>query len=270
MKVAIQGELGSFSHQAARRVLPRAQVVPCTTSAGVFDRLISRRVQFALLPVENSLAGSVGEHLDLLLAHEVFAQRESLLRIQHHLHAAPGAKMEDIRRVLSHPVALGQCRDFFRRHPHIEQVPFYDTAGAVKHIVETGAADAAAIAGDQAAAQFGSRILRRNLQDDARNFTRFFLLARRRRVLPRANKTSVAFSVKNVAGALFKALSVFALREISLSRIESRPVRGRPWQYVFFVDFLRGDDPTARDALRHLADISDFVKVLGIYPAART
>ena len=176
--------------------------------------------------------------------------------------------MKDIRRAYSHPVALEQCRELFRRNPGIEPMPFYDTAGSVKHLVENRLRDAAGIAGRQAAQEYKARILVSGIEDDKRNFTRFFLVTRRRRVLPGANKTSVAFSVKNLPGALFKALSVFALRDISLSKIESRPRRGRPWEYIFYVDFLRGDDQAARKALGHLAEIADVVKVLGIYPAA--
>lgn len=269
MKVAIQGERGAFSHEALRRLLPRAEVVACATSKDVFDAVERGRAAAAVIPIENSLAGSVAEHFDLLLARDLWIQRESRLRIVHNLIAAPGVKLAGVREVLSHPVALDQCREFFRSRPTIRAVPFYDTAGAVKHIIEEGRGHAAAIASRQAAAEYGGRILQAGLEDDKQNFTRFFLVARQKRVLPGANKTSLAFAVKNVAGALFKALSVFALRDLSLSKIESRPVKGRPWEYVFYVDILRGRDEAARNALRHLSEICDFVKVLGIYPAAR-
>ncbi len=268
MKSAIQGEAGSFSHEAALRLLPGCSVAPCASFSEVFDRLLSGSVAAALIPIENSLAGSVAENFDLLLQHEVWVQRELLLRIQHHLIAAPGVRLRDLRRVFSHPVALEQCRDYFRSHPRIKSTPFYDTAGSVKHVIEENLRDAAAIAGRQAAGEYGGHILKSGIEDDKQNFTRFFLVSRRRRVLAGADKTSIAFSVKNLPGALFKALSVFALREISLSKIESRPVRGRPWEYVFYVDFLRGRDQAAANALRHLSEVADFVKVLGIYPAA--
>ena len=270
MRVAIQGELGSFSHQAARRMLPSSRVLPCATSADVFEALAGRRVTQAVVPIENSLAGVVAEHFDLMLANRLWIERESLLRIEHNLIAAPGTRLREVRRVFSHPVALAQCREFFKRNRHLEAVPFYDTAGSVKHVVGNRFRDAAAIAGRQAAAEYGARILRRGLEDDKRNFTRFLLLGRGRRMVAGANKSTIAFSMKNIPGALFKALSVFALRDISLSRIQSRPVRGRPWEYVFFVDYLRGDDEAARHALRHLGEISHFVRVLGIYRAART
>jgi prephenate dehydratase len=293
MKVAIQGELGSFSHEAAERMLPRCTVVPCARSAEVFDRVHRGSVAAAVIPIENSLAGTVAEHADLLVTNEVFIQGEFLLRIVHNLIAAPGVKLSALRKVFSHPVALDQCRDFFRHHPRIEPVPFYDTAGSVKHVVARRLPDAAGIAGRHAAREYSGKILRAGIEDDKRNFTRFFLIrnstgktgtaarqnARRkgsaastpsyRRLIPRgANKTSIAFKVKNVPGALFKSLSVFALRDISLSKIESRPMRGRPWEYVFYVDFLRGDDEPARNALHHLREVAEFVKVLGIYQAA--
>jgi prephenate dehydratase len=277
MKVAIQGELGAFSHEAAEKMLPRCTVVPCARSAEVFDRVEKGSVEAAVIPIENTLAGTVAEHADLLVSRNVFIQGEYFLRILHNVIAAPGIKLNAIRRVLSHPVALDQCREFFRRHPRIEPVPFYDTAGSVKHVIANKLADAAGIAGTQAAREYSGKILQASVEDDKRNFTRFFLIrklegkktANFHRMVPRgANKTSIAFHVKNTPGVLFKSLSVFALRDISLSKIESRPMRGRPWEYVFYVDFLRGDDDTARNALRHLGEVAEFVKVLGIYPAA--
>jgi len=268
MKVAIQGELGAFSHEAARHMVPGSTIVPCAHSVDVFDKVEGGAVQAAVVPIENSLAGSVAEHLDLLVARDVFIHNEFQLRIVHNLIAVPGVKPNQLRRVLSHPVALQQCRDFFRQHRDIESVPFYDTAGSVKHVIENQLDDAAGIASRQAAAVYGGKILKSGIEDDKRNFTRFFLIRKPRRIAPRANKTSIAFKVKNLPGSLFKALSVFALRDISLSKIESRPMRGRPWEYVFYLDFLRGDDEAARNALRHLAEVADFVKVLGVYPAA--
>ncbi|MGB6676502.1 MAG: prephenate dehydratase [Terriglobales bacterium] len=268
MKVAIQGEAGSFSYEAAKRMVPGCSIVACARSREVFDRLERGSVNVAVIPIENSLAGSVAEHFDLLLARNVSIQREYPLRIVHNLIAAPGVKMKDIRRVFSHPVALDQCRDFLRKHPKIEAIPFYDTAGSVKHVVENGLKDAAGIAGRQAAAVYKSRILAAGIEDDKKNFTRFFLIRKGRRIVPGGNKTSIAFRVKNVPGALFKALSVFALRDISLSKIESRPMRGTPWEYVFCADLLCGDNKVARNALRHLAESASPVKVLGVYRSA--
>jgi prephenate dehydratase len=285
MKVAIQGELGSFSHEAAERMLPRCTVVPCARSLEVFDRVERESVGAAVIPIENTLAGTVAEHADLMLTRGVFIQAEYLLRIVHNVIAMPGVRLGNLRRVLSHPVALDQCRDFFRRHSKIEAVPFYDTAGSVKHVIANQLKDAAGIAGRQAAREYSGNLVESSIEDDKRNFTRFFLIrkvgvasgrggagkkgsADYHRLIPRgANKTSIVFQVKNTPGALFKSLSVFALRDISLSKIESRPMRGRPWEYVFYVDFLRGDDEPARNALRHLEEVAEFVKVLGIYPA---
>jgi prephenate dehydratase len=289
MKVAIQGEPGSFSHEAAERMLPNCKVVPCPRSAEVFHQLHRGKVAAAVIPIENSLAGTVAEHADLLLAHEVFIQAEFQLRIVHNLIAAPGVKLSAVRKLLSHPVALDQCRDFFRDHPQIEPVPFYDTAGSVKHVVANRLPAAAAIASRHAAREYNGKILQAGIEDDKRNFTRFFLIRKsgtkstisadkkrspaapryQRLIPPGANKTSIAFKVKNVPGALFKSLSVFALRDISLSKIESRPLRGRPWQYVFYADFLRGDDEPARQALHQLSEVADLVKVLGVYKSAK-
>jgi prephenate dehydratase len=307
VKVAIQGERGSFSHEAAERMLPRCAVVPCARSAEVFDRVEHGSVAAAVIPIENTLAGTVAEHADLLVTRNVFIQGEYLLRIVHNLIAAPGVKLGALRQVLSHPVALDQCRDFFQQHPQIEAVPFYDTAGSVKHVIANKMKDAAGIAGRHAAREYSGKILQASIEDDKRNFTRFFLIrklgrtsgissakthfsqkrremghptgmghptdkvaakALQRMIPTGANKTSIAFKVRNVPGALFKSLSVFALRDISLSKIESRPMRGRPWEYVFYVDFLHGDDEPARNALRHLGEVAEFIKVLGIYPAA--
>ncbi|MGA6985147.1 MAG: prephenate dehydratase [Terriglobales bacterium] len=269
MKIAIQGELGSFSHEAAEAMLPRASVVPCARSLEVFDRVKRGAVDGAVIPIENSLAGSVAEHFDLLLSRDVHIVREFRLRIVHNLIAMPGTRLADVRRVFSHPVALDQCRDLFARNPKLEPVPFYDTAGSVKHVIAEGLRDAAGIASRRAAEVYKGKILKAGIEDDKKNFTRFFQIKRGKpRATRPADKTSLAFSVRNIPGALFKALSVFALRDISLSKIESRPMRGRPWEYVFFVDLLRGDDEALRNALRHLGEISDLVKVLGIYSEA--
>ncbi len=270
MKVAIQGELGSFSHEATGKMLPRATAVPCARSAEVFDRVERGLANAAVIPIENSLAGSVAEHFDLLLARELFIHAEFRLRIRHNLIAPAGVTLQKVRRVFSHPVALDQCRNFFRSHPRVQAIPFYDTAGSVRHVISQKMNDAAAIAPKQAAGQYGGRVLLAGIEDDQRNYTRFLLIDKSRKIGHGANKTSIAFALTNVPGALFKALSVFALRDISLSKIESRPMRGHPWEYVFFVDLLRGDDESARNALRHLAEIAEFVKVLGVYPAVKT
>ena len=251
-------------------MLPSATVVPCARSAEVFGSVESGKVQTAVIPIENSLAGSVAEHFDLLLSRDVFIHGEMHLRIRHNLIAPPGVKLGNVRRVFSHPVALDQCRNFFRAHADIQAVPFYDTAGSVRHIIAENLQDAAGIAAKRAAAEYGGRVLLSGIEDDQQNYTRFLLITKSKKIGSGANKTSIAFALMNVPGALFKALSVFALRDISLSKIESRPMRGRPWEYVFFADILRGDDEAASHALRHLGEIAEFVKVLGVYPAAKS
>src|SRR5271156_3518903 len=188
MKIAIQGELGSFSHEAAEAMLPRARVVPCARSLEVFDRVQRVTVDSAVIPIENSLAGSVAEHFDLLLSREVYIVREFRLRIVHNLIALPGTKLRDLRRVFSHPVALDQCRDLFAGNPKLEPLPFYDTAGSVKHVVAEGWRDAAGIASRRAAEVYGGKILKSGIEDDKKNFTRFFLIEREKikRGKPRA------------------------------------------------------------------------------------
>ncbi len=269
MKVAIQGERGSFSHQAALELVPKSEIVACNRSVEVFDAVESRAVDCAVIPVENTLAGSVGEHLDLLMERNLFIQREHRLRIEHNLIALPGVKLKDVRRVISHPVALDQCRKFFQKNPEIELLPFYDTAGGVKKVMTQKLTDTAAIAGHQAAEEFGGKILAPGLEDIKENFTRFFLVTPEAKPLSAADKTSLLFSLTNVSGALFKALSVFALRDLDLSKIESRPVRGKPWEYIFYADILAGEGPRMERALGHLAEVSDFIKVIGVYPRAR-
>lgn len=275
-RVAFQGERGAFSHEALRRLLPRrVEVLPCQRFEEVFLRLKDRTVGAAVIPIENTLAGSVHENYDHLLHFDFRIVAEANVRINHQLIALPGVRFRGLRRVYSHPVALNQCLDFFARHPHLEKVPFYDTAGAVKMILEQRLADAAAIASAVAAEIYGARILRRSLEDDRRNFTRFFLLRRPEDTPPlprpagrdREWKTSLVFSTRNVPGALFRALSAFALRDVNLTKIESRPLRGKPWEYLFYLDFLgRLDDFKVKNALGHLGELADFLRVLGCYP----
>jgi prephenate dehydratase len=197
------------------------------------------------------------------------------VRINHNLIAAPGVRFRDIRRVFSHPVALNQCLDFFARNPKIQKEPFYDTAGSVKMVLEENLKDAAAIGSAVAAEIYGGTVLRRSLEDDRRNFTRFFLLRRpedARRHPPTAArgadwKITLVFSTRNIPGSLFRALSAFALRDINLAKIESRPLRGRPWEYMFYLDLLgRTDDVRVQKALGHLEELADFLRVLGCYP----
>ncbi len=221
------------------------------------------------------MAGSVHENYDHLLRFDVRIAAETNVRIVHNLIAPPGVRMRDIHRVYSHPVALNQCLKFFQNHPRLEKVPFYDTAGSVKMIVEKGLRDSAAIASSVAAANYGAVILKPSIEDDRRNFTRFFQIHRTAAVpatpvSKRAAKTSVVFTTRNVPGALFRAIGAFALRDVDLNKIESRPLRGKPWEYLFYLDFAgRETDPQVANALNHLRELADFLRVLGTYPAAK-
>ncbi len=226
MRLAIQGEPGSFSHEAAMAVSSKATILPCALSADVFAMVEDGRVDGAVIPIENSLAGPVAEHYDLLLAHDVAIESESLLRIRHNLIGVPGARLEEIERVYSHPVALAQCRSFLAAHPRMEAVPFYDTAGSVKQLVQDGDAKIAGIASAQAAQHYGGEILAGGIEDNPENFTRFFLIRKAAKVKidARPDKVSLAFAVENRPGTLVKALEVFASQGTNLTRIESRPV----------------------------------------------
>jgi prephenate dehydratase len=271
MQVAIQGEPGSFSHEAALKMQPGATIVPCALSAEVFAHVIEGSVDGAVIPIENSLAGSVLEHFDLLLAHDVAVQSESMIRIRHNLIAVPGASIDRIQRVYSHPVALAQCRLFFERHPEIEAVPFYDTAGSVKQLMELRDHSSAAIASARAAVHYGGEILEAGLEDNPENYTRFYLIRRRSEVEPDPlpDKVSIAFTVENRPGSLVEALQVFAGQQTNLTRLESRPVQGTPWQYVFYADYQMAAPHSADAALRLLAGHCYMVKELGRYRAAQ-
>jgi prephenate dehydratase len=272
-RIGFQGALGAFSQEAVVQLLgDKVEVVPFPRFEDVFRALTRRKIDAAVIPIENTLAGSVHENYDHLLHFDVRIAAETNVRIIHNLIAPPGIRFKDIRKVYSHPVALNQCLRFFARHPKIESTPFYDTAGSVKMVMEEKAADAAAIASSVAASIYGAHILQRSIEDDRRNFTRFFLLyASKRTPLPRRHakawKTSLVFTTRNVPGALFRALSAFALRDLNMTKIESRPLHGKPWEYLFYLDFLdKEEEPRVQNALRHLAELADFMRVLGSYP----
>jgi prephenate dehydratase len=300
VKIAIQGELGSNSHMAALAMLAPAagtvtlaagivtpaaemEIVACATSAEVFERVVAGAVDTAVLPIENSLHGSVAEHYDLLLAQPVRIAGESLLRVRHNLIARPGVGLGEIRRALSHPVALSQCRRWLGAHPEIEAVNFYDTAGSVKQLMAAGWGDAAGIAPELAARQYGGVVLVAGIEDHVENFTRFHLLVRAGEggLADRladgvaggtagglTDKASLAFSVAHRPGTLVLALEEFARVGVNLTKIESRPVPGMPWEYVFFVD-LRFESAAQIDAaLGQLGLHCQMVKELGRYIAA--
>jgi prephenate dehydratase len=274
-KIAIQGEPGSFSHEAATKFATAAQetarIVPFSLSADVFGALVRGEVDAAVIPIENSLAGSVSEHFDLMLTHEVAVVRETLLRIKHNLIAISGAAINQIDRVFSHPVALAQCRKFLAGHPKMESFAFYDTAGSVKQLVELRDRHAAAIASAEAARYYGAQILVAGIEDNPENFTRFFYLQRTGDTTPnaKANKLSLAFTVENRVGTLVAALSELAKEGTNLTKIESRPVHGRPWEYVFYVDCQLHAPEDGTRAIEALKPHCSMVKELGRYEEAQ-
>ena len=276
-KVGFQGELGAFSQQAIRQLLgEKATPVPHQRFDEVFAALKSGKVDAAVLPLENTLAGSVHDNYHLMLQYPFEITAETNVRVMHNLIAAPGVSLRSIKTVYSHPVALNQCLDFFAANPQMERTPFYDTAGSVKMIMEQRPEGCAAIASELAAATYSARILKRAIEDDRQNYTRFFLLepqgAKPRTVAGAAGhpwKTSLVFTTKHVPGALFRALGALALRDINLVKIESGPLRGKPWEYLFYLDLIgHRDDQVMRNALGHLGELADFLRVLGSYRAA--
>jgi prephenate dehydratase len=277
MKVAFQGELGAFSQQAIRQLLgTKAQAVPCPLFDDVYAALQDRRVRAAALPFENSLHGSIHENYDLLLKHNFVITAETNVRVVLNLIAPPGVTLRDVRKVYSKDVALNQCLDFFAKHKNMEREPYYDTAGSVKMVMEERPPGGAAVASALAAKIYGGRILKSEIEDDRQNYTRFFLLepkGSKPRTPPGSGrkpwKTSLVFSTRNIPGALFRALSALALRDINLLKVESRPLRGKPWEYLFYLDLAgRQDDEPVRNALGHLQELADFLRVLGSYRAA--
>ncbi|HEY0264088.1 MAG TPA: prephenate dehydratase domain-containing protein [Granulicella sp.] len=274
-RIAIQGELGSNSHMAALAMLrgePRLEIIACSLSAEVMERVVGGDADGAVLPIENSLHGSVAEHYDLLLEQPVRIVRESLLHIRHNLIAAPGVRLEQVKRVLSHPVALAQCRRFFNQNRQMQAVPFYDTAGSVKYVVAEGLQDAAGVAPLLAAEQYGGEVLVEGIEDHAANFTRFHL------ILPAGaphtesgppNKMSLAFAVDHRPGTLVAALERLYEAKVDLTKIESRPVPGSPWEYVFYVDGRFASEEAADAAIAALRQSCRMVKELGRYVAAQ-
>ena len=273
MRVAYQGEAGAFSESAARRLLG-AEItgVPCRTFELMCASVGAGEADCCIAPIENSLAGSIHRNYDLLLDSGLTIAGETSMRIVHNLIAPPDVPIDSIRRVYSHPVALAQCTRFFSERPHIEPMPVHDTAGGVRMVMDRRRDDEAAIASATAAEIYGARVLLESIEDNAQNYTRFFLLtSAERKVTPREAarrwKTSIVFRTDNKPGALFRALGAFAIFEIDLTKIESRPIEGRPWEYAFYLDFIgKSDDPKVARALDSLAAVSDMVKLLGSYP----
>jgi prephenate dehydratase len=275
LRAAFQGELGAFSQVAAAQLAGKDCIpVPFQSFEEVFVSVVNGKCHCAVIPIENTLHGSVHENYDHLLKYDLPIRGETFVRIVHNLITPQGVKFSQIKRVFSHPVALNQCRHFFEDHPAIEKTTYYDTAGSVKMVMEEGLKDAGAIASANAAAIYGAKILKKSIEDDRENFTRFFLLEKPKRgakfLKPGAAKrfkTTVVFTTRNLPGALFRSLSAFALRDINLTKIESRPLRGKPWEYLFYLDFVgHVEDPACRNALNHLAELADLLRVLGCYP----
>jgi prephenate dehydratase len=276
MKIAIQGEPGAFSHEAALKLAAGAEIVPCALSPEVFAALDAGAADAAVIPIENSLAGSVLEHFDLLLKHDVKVVEETLVRIRHNLIAMAGVSIDEIERVYSHPVALAQCRQFLANHPAMKAIAFYDTAGSVKQLMELRERNVAAIASEAAAAYYGAAILERDIEDNPENYTRFFLVRKageaetEQELTDRqSNKMSIAFTLENRPGSLVAALSALSAMGTNLTKIESRPVQGKPWQYIFYVDCQIGSSAEGTRALEALDAHCGMVKELGRYCEAR-
>lgn len=267
MRIAIQGELGSFSHAAALSLVPLGTPFPCATAGEVLSQLSSGASDAAVIPVENSLVGSVVDFYDLFFEHSFVIERELQMRIHHNLIGKAGATLDRIEKVFSHPIALGQCKRLFAANPQLEATAFYDTAGGVRHVVNSDHLEWAAIAGKQAADQYGAVVLRENIEDRPENYTRFWLIRRHGCAAPESapTKMSVGFLLENRPGALLRALSAFAARQLNLTRIESRPVVERPWEYAFYADVTIPGHAEADAAIQDLRKICTELKELGRY-----
>lgn len=273
IKVGFQGERGAFSEIAALEYFgDAAEPVPQPTFEDTFNAVEQGHCRYGMLPIENSLAGSIHVNYDLLLQHNLSIVGEIKLRIVHNLLVNPGVTLDDIRQVHSHPKALEQCVAFFRRYPDLKPESVYDTAGAARMLKESGARDTGVIASTRAASHYGLEILKKGIEDNAQNYTRFLVLASQSEA-PKTDrvKTTVVFSVPNVPGSLFKAMSVFALRDLNICKIESRPLIGTPWDYFFYLDFHgKADSLPCSRALNHLQEITTYFKLLGSYDEGRT
>jgi prephenate dehydratase len=270
MSIAFQGERGAYSEQAVFDYFGNVETRPCESFDVVFDSVVSGASAAGLIPIENSLAGSIHQNYDLLLQHNLHITGEYLLRVRHCLISFPAVRKEDIRKVISHPQALGQCAAYLRGLG-VKTESVYDTAGSVKMLKESGARDTAAIASRRAAQIYEMQILEEGIEDTAENYTRFLAISKTEAQPAGEAKTSIVFTLKNQPGALFKALSVFALRDIDLTKIESRPLQGKPWEYLFYIDFLgAAHEDTTRKALDHLGEYALMLRVLGSYPRYKT
>jgi len=266
-RVAFQGESGAYSETAIYEFFGRkVSTVPCETFEAVFAAVQDRTCDYGLIPIENSLAGSIHHNYDLLLRYQLMIVGEHYLRVQHCLIANPGVLLTDIRRVISHPQALAQCESYLRSM-NFTSTATYDTAGSVRILQEQKDPSQAAIASRRAAEVYDMEVLAEGIEDDPANFTRFLAISPQP-VKPEGEaKTSIVFTLNNMPGALFKALSVFALRDIDLTKIESRPLVGKLWEYLFYIDFVGStDDPHVVHALENLGEYAPMLRILGSYP----
>ena len=269
LRVAFQGERGAYSEAAAVTFFDDSiQPIPCHDFDAVFEAVATGQADRGVLPVENSLAGSIHRNYDLLLRHNLFIVGEVQILIAHQLIVQPGVTLADVKKVYSHPQALAQCeRSLIELLPDAERIVTYDTAGSVKMLKEENITDGAGLASQRAADIYGMSILKPDMQDNAENYTRFVVVAPEPIVPEGQVKTSIVFSLDNVPGSLFKSLAVFALRDIDLTKIESRPLQGKRWQYFFYIDFIGGQyEERRQNALNHLQEITTYFKVLGTYP----
>jgi len=270
---AYQGTRGSNSEDACIDLLsPAAKLLPRTTLEDVFNAVARGEARYGVVPVENTLAGSIHRSYDLLFEHDVKIIGETVRHILFALIALPGVKLSEVKKALSHPVALAQCETFFRQHPQIQPVPVYDTAGAVEIVMNEGTRDAAAVATRRAAIVYGGEVLAEAIQDHMENYTRFLLITPSDSPAPDLQasaeyKTTIVFSVGNAPGALYHSLRPFAERRIDLAKIESRPLRGSPFEYLFYLDLIgRADSAPVSDALTELRAQAKSLRVLGTYP----
>ena len=269
MTIAFQGEPGAYSEAAAHRFAPGTDVMPCRSFEDVFAAVSSGRAVRGILPMENSVGGSIHRNYDLLVEHELPIVGEVELPVAHCLLARLGATLAGIRTVYSHPQALAQCEEYLRSLGAVDIVAVYDTAGGAKMVAEAGRSDVAAVASRRAAELFGLEVLADGVQDYASNLTRFVIISRSLETAADANKTSLVFALKSTPGALFRALSCFALRDINLAKLESRPIRGRPWEYMFYVDVeISRHAVEYGRAVSQLGEFAQWVRTLGSYRAA--
>ncbi|MCA9907424.1 MAG: prephenate dehydratase [Anaerolineae bacterium] len=272
MTVAFQGIHGANSELAIRQHLGDAiETLPCETLTRLFDAINTNKVKYALLPIENALAGAVAQAYELLMDSDLRIQADVILHVHHALLAPQGVRLKDLKLVRSHPQALAQCEQFLRRHK-LQPVAWYDTAGAAHDLAQEAAADGVgALATELAAELYGLDVLESQVEDVPFNFTRFFLLGHDEPDRAEYNKTSIVFATRHHPGALYECLGEFATRGINLTKLESRPRRNRPWEPVFFADFEgHWQDPVCMEALARLLQRASFVKMLGSYPASKT